>query len=58
METPVGPLVKETIKIRRDQQQRLRFLQKAMEERYGEYTMDDLYRHIIDIFLQEELGDK
>jgi hypothetical protein len=49
-----SPLVKETVKLRKDQVQRLRFLRKAMEDQLGRpYTMDELYQHIVDDFLDE-----
>ena len=52
MAEPAGPLIKETMKLRRDQLQRLKLLRKAMEDRLGRpYPMEELYRHIVDDFL-------
>ncbi len=49
-----SPLVKETVKLRRDQIQRLKLLRQAMEEKLERpYPMDELYRHIVDDFLDE-----
>ncbi len=49
-----SPLTKETMMLRRDQIRRLKFLRQAMEDRLGRpYTMDELYRHIVDDFLDE-----